>query len=209
MKKFVVFALILLMLCGCAAAPAENTVSVEFPFGELPNPYGIPHYNAINNTAPFTASVTLPKGWKISETPGDAVMPLGEFYSLRYLFDGDKPVGYIGFDIFEPYTEEVPPEEYYKTVYPKLRLPAFSSWDPYTAVRSTENSETGTVEIHYVDPLLLMSGEGASGNETLQSNGILCYDKSLGVYVGIAFVPDAVSDEALNTIARSVTVSAK
>ena len=62
------------------------------------------------------------------------------------------------------------------------------------------------VEIHYVDPLALMSGEGG---EELVSNGILCFDKSLGVYVGIAFVPNAVNTETLNSIAQSITISAK
>jgi len=206
MKKYIVFALVLLLLCGCAATPAENTVSVDFPFGQLPNPHNIPHYDAINSTAPFKAAVTLPKGWKISETPGDVVMPLGEFYSMRYIYNGENPIGYIGFDIFEPYTEEIPPEQYYQTVYPKLRLPAFSKWDPYTAVKSTENGESAVVEIHYVDPLALMSGEGG---EELVSNGILCFDKSLGVYVGIAFVPDTADAETLNAIAQSLTISAK
>ena len=206
MKKFITLLLVLVIICGCSAAPAENTVSVEFPFGQLPNPHNIPHYNAINSTSPFAAKLTLPKGWKISDTPGDAVMPLGEFYSMRYIFDGETPIGYIGFDIFEPYTEEIPQEQYYQTVYPKLRLPAFSKWDPYTAVKTTENSETGTVEIHYVDPLALMSGEGG---EELVSNGILCYDKQLCVYVGIAFVPDAADAETLNAIAQSITISAK
>ena len=101
MKRYLAFALVLLLLCGCAASPKENTVSVDFPFGQLPNPHKIPHYDAINSTAPFKAAVTLPKGWKISEKPGEAVMPLGEFYSMRYIFDGDTPIGYIGFDIFE------------------------------------------------------------------------------------------------------------
>lgn len=206
MKKYIAFALVLLLLCGCSAAPKENTVTVVFPFGQLPNPHNIPHYDAINSTAPFKAAVTLPNGWKISETPSDVVMPLGEFYSMRYIFDGKTPIGYIGFDIFEPYAEEIPPEQYYQTVYPKLRLPAYSKWDPYTAVKTTDNGESAVVEIHYVDPLALMSGEG--GDE-LVSNGILCYDKQLGVYVGIAFVPDAVNAETLNTIAQSISISAK
>lgn len=189
---------------GTLPQAAENRISLTFPAYELNG--NEPAYIAEQSN--FYFSVTLPAGWSLSEKYNNELLPMGELYTPMYIYDGDEIKGYIGFDCFEPYSGEIPEEEYYMSVYPKLRLSRFSVWDPYTAVKTTENGEVGTVEISYLDYSRLNEFAGRLPDmPEYKSNGILCYDKALCVYVGIAFVPDAVSDEELNSIAESVVIS--
>lgn len=183
---------------------AENRISLTFPAYKAPD--NAPAY--INEQSEFDFSVTLPIGWSLRESHNNELLPIGELYTPLYIYDGDEIKGYIGFDCFEPNNGEIPAEEYYKAVYPKLRLSRVSVWDPYTAVKATENGEVGTVKISYIDAGRIQEFAGKMPDMTeYRSDGILCYDKSLGVYVGIAFVPDAVSGDELNSIAETVTIS--
>lgn len=187
-------------------APAENKASVDFPAYKLEN--NDPPY--VNSFEQFTVSLTLPEGWSLSEKYSGEPLPPAELYTPVYLYNGETLMGYIGFDVFEPYTGEIPPEEYYKTVYPKLRLSSIFCWEPYTAVKTTDNGETGLAEIHYAAPEQIAQHPGAKAEiPESKADGILCYDKALGVYIGIAFVPNAIDESGIKSIAESVTLSAK
>lgn len=191
---------------GKLPAPAENRISISFPAYKPEE--NDPAY--IAEQSKFDFSVTLPSGWTLSESCNNELLPIGELYTPLYIYDGDKIKGYIGFDRFEPYEGEISAEQYYQSVYYKLRLSRLSVWDPYTAVKSTENGEVGTVKISYLDYSRLEESAGRMPDiPQYNSNGILCYDKSLCVYVGIAFIPDAVSDDELNAIAETVSISTK
>lgn len=182
--------------------------SIRFPAYPVENPNGLPYYEDLNLTPPFTVQVDFPDKWEIRETNDGETVPTGELYSKLFLYDGDKLIGYIGFDIFEPYTEEIAQEEYYKTVYSKLRLPSTAVWDPYTAVKASDMAETGIVEIWYLNPNEIDQNPGAMPNvPQLQTTGILSYQRELRVYIGIAFMPDTVDKAQAEAIAKTVSLS--
>lgn len=191
------------------SAEAEVKTEIRFPACEVENPSGLPYIDELNRMAPFTVALDLPSGWTLRESNGGETVPPGEFYTPVYLYEGEKLIGYIGFNTFEPYEEEIAPEEYYKTVYPPLRLPSIFHWDPYTPVATGEDGETGVVDIWYLDPDKIDEHPGAMPEvPSLETRGILCYDKGLGVYVGIAFLPGSIEEDQLQAIARSVSLSA-
>ena len=136
-----------------STAPQVQTVSIEFPAYTEPNPAQLPAVERINSAAKFQVELALPAGWTVGQTPPRDAVPIpGDFYTTLFICSGDGPIGYIGFNVFEPFDGDIPQEEYYKAVYPGLRLSSFFHWDPYTAVKTTDTAETGVAEIWYLDP---------------------------------------------------------
>lgn len=178
---------------------------INFPAYKVENPQGIFHYDQINETAGFSVNAELPKNWTIKKENGDEDVPPGELYTPVYIYEGDRLIGYIGFNIFEPYTEEIPQELYYQTVWPSLRLSSLSVWEQFTSIKTTDKGETGIAEIHYKDPSEVDNPDLSMAEiPELESIGILSYDRDLKVYVGIAFMPDTVTKEQAEAIARSI-----
>lgn len=196
-----------------AAAAVSDEKSAEhhkvtFPAYKIDNPNNLPFIDSLNVMEPFTAELDLPAGWEIKNAKGGETVPTGEFFSPVFIYEGEKLIGYIAFNAFEPYDGEIPQKEYYKTVYPTLRLSSFYHWDPYAAVKTTDTGETGIAEIEYIDPNEIENYTGAIPEATrFSTTGILSYDKELGVYIGIAFMPDAVSRELAEEIAQTVKLS--
>lgn len=184
------------------------TNTILFPAYKLDNPQGLEYYDQLNSTASFKVTVDFPKNWTIKEAKKEETVPIGELYTPVYIYEEEELVGYIGFDIFEPYTEEIEQEQYYQTVYPKLRLSSIAIWDPYTAIKTTDTSETGLVEIEYMDPDEIDQHPGAMPSvPTFKTLGILSYDTKLKVYIGIAFMPDTIEREQVEAIAKTVSLS--
>lgn len=180
---------------------------ITFPAYKQDNPQDSPHINKINNTPKFQVIADFPENWTLKNTKGNETTPTGEFYTPVYIYDGDNLIGYIGFNRFEPYTDEIEPEDYYKTVWTPLRLSSFFNWEPYTAVTANETGETGIADIWYLDPDEIDKHPGALASvPTLETVGILSYDKKLGVYIGIAFMPNTISREQAEMIAKSVAI---
>lgn len=186
---------------------AIKTNVIQFPAYATENPRKLPHFDELNKTPPFVVQVDFPNSWIIKEEKGDETVPTGELFSKVFIYDEDKLIGYVGFDIFEPYTEEIEPENYYKTVYPTLRLPSVAIWDPYIAVKTTDVAETAIVDIWYLDPNEIENYLGAMADvPQLETTGILSYDKELKVYIGIAFMPDTIDKEQAETIAKTINL---
>lgn len=182
---------------------------IPFPAYELENPDNLPHYDEINNAQHFILEAMFPENWSLKSEKGDENVPSGELFTPVYIYDGDTLIGYIGFNVFEPYNEEIEPEEYYMTVYPGLRLSSMFRWDPYTAVKTSENAETGIADIEYLDPAEIDNHPGAMADvPTLKTVGILSYDKALQVYIGIAFMPEIVDKELATAIAQTINLKA-
>ena len=148
----------------------------------------------------------FPESWTLAPAEKSGLIP-GNFHSVLSIMDGERLIGYTGFSTFEPYTEDIEPENYYKTVYPELRMSSFYYWDPYTAVARTENSETGIANLWYLEPEEI---ENYLGNlpdcPSVETLGLLCYNKELGVYAGIAFSPDLFTWKEVETLAKSVQI---
>ncbi|WP_303900364.1 hypothetical protein [Anaerotruncus colihominis] len=196
---------------GDAATEAETqAVSIIFPAYDEANLQQVPAVDQANSATKFQVEMALPAGWTVSQTPpGDVVSVPGDFYTPLSVCSGDEPIGYIGFNVFEPLGGDIPQEEYYKAVYPGLRLSSFFHWDPYTAVATTDTAETGVAEIWYLDPNEIDKHPGAAPDvPQLETYGVLSYDKQLRVYIGIAFLPGALDRAQAEAIAESVSLSA-
>lgn len=168
----------------------------------------------------FSLLMELPDGWTVQQPSGGltyiglmqdspfAELPPGDFYSPCLIYDGDTLIGYAGCNTFTPYEDEIPQEQYYKTVYPTLRLSSMFGWDPYTAVQATENGETGIAQIWYLDPQEIDRHPGAMPEvPVLETLGILSYDRERAVFIGIAFLPNTVDQMQAEQIAQSVRIA--
>lgn len=169
---------------------------------------GKDEYNAsIYETEPFHLSVVLPDGWTIQQ-PADGApstpFPFLPGYTPLNIVDGGAYIGAICFNIFEPYEDEIPQEEYYKTVYPELRLGSLYSWQEYTPVVSSPTAETALATVYMV---LQEDSLSAAESPTLEVPGILSYDTGLGAYVAIQFAEGAATEEQLQAIAQSIRLA--
>lgn len=159
---------------------------------------------------PFDFGITLPEGWTVRSVAQDEpVDQVGNFLSSLIMEKDGARMGYIGLASFEPYpTEEVPKEDYYKTVYSDYRLSSMFYLDEYSAIASTETSETALGSLHYIDPAIIEDYQGqlSSAPRTI-APCILHYDTAYKAYVGIQFAANVeVSAEEMQAIAASVVL---
>jgi beta-lactamase regulating signal transducer with metallopeptidase domain len=188
------------------SAPAHTVIAFPAYQG------GRNEYNGnLYDTEPFELLLQLPEGWELAipaeaeqtETPGQYLgCPLA---TPVYLYDaaGDC-VGFIGFQTFEPATEEIEAERYYETVYPLLRLGAHYFLLDYQPLAATETTETALCTFYYQDSV---DGVAAAAWPQHEVPGILHYDTALGCCVGIQFAEAAgISDEVRQTIAESIAL---
>ena len=107
--------------------PAEV---ITFPAYEEANPEKLPFIDKVNNTPAFHVKVNLPENWVVENRKPDVenLVP-GDFYSMLSIYEKDTLIGYIGFNIFDPYEDPIPEEQYYQTVYPGLRLSSVFHWE--------------------------------------------------------------------------------
>ncbi len=158
---------------------------------------------------------TLPWNWTVQSTvttprpETDIPLPPGRFDYTVDLYQDDELIGYIGMSAFEPYTEEIPQEEYHKTVWPGLRLSSMCVWDPFVSLTTTGKCENGLVDIQYVDYEYMAENPGTAvaAAPQYETFGILAYDKEEKMFCGFAFLPGRVSRETATKIALSVTMS--
>lgn len=197
-----------LLACGNEYHSAgDREHGVVFPAYEEKNINNLPFIDQINQTPPFMVVGDFPKDWAFKNEKGDETLPLGEFYTPVYIYNNDKLLGYIGFNVFEPYTDEIEPENYYKTVWPALRISSFFNWEPFTSVIKSDTAETGIADIWYLNPNKIDNHPSEMANvQILESLGILSYNKQLGVFIGIAFMPDSITREEAQHLAESVKI---
>ncbi len=171
-----------------------------------------PAYNSddvnIDNMANFNVVGKFPSEWEFrTNNNGEKAIPMGDFLTPLYIYNDNKLLGYIGFNTFEPYTDEIEPENYYKTVYTQLRMSSFFHWDPYKAVVRNDISETGIADIYYIDESEIDMHPGAMPDvPSYETKGILSYNKDLKVYIGIAFMPNTLTDEQITNLAKTVSI---
>lgn len=196
---------VLAICLGLALNPAEKTATVAVTFPQ----YALESSSALHDVKPFTVRLDLPSGWDIrqAEADSEATGYFGEhfLYELQ-IYDGDAFIGQMGFQVFEPYEDEIPQAEYYKTVYPQLRLGRFYVWEPYTPVKTAQDFEAAVVTVSYMEPDEIEAHAGALASAPVtEVPGILAYDKARGVYVGIQFAENAVPLGQAEKIARSLS----
>ena len=188
---------------GLAANPIQNeTISVEFP---AYTENGL----TADETARFEVQLAFPQGWEIRQPAADNNQGVGyfssSFLSELQIYQGNVFVGQMGFNSFEPYEDEIPAEDYYKTVYPQLRLGRMYTWDAYRPVHTTEFFEAAVAAVSYLDQAEIEKHPGAMPEvPVVEALGILAYDKSLKVYIGIQFAEDAVTAQQAEQMAKSI-----
>ncbi|MBQ8604429.1 MAG: hypothetical protein IJ410_06275 [Oscillospiraceae bacterium] len=208
LAALVVMSMISSMLFKDTEVNEKDYSVMPFPAYYTENPQNIPQIDEINSAMPFNCKVEWPQGWTLSEDPGDVNWPVGELYTPLYIYDeNNTPVGYIGFNVFEPVEGEVSDSEYHKTVWPALRLGSTAVWDPFTPVLTGFASQIGIVDIEYMD---YTQAEGKSRAEVphIITNGILAYDTGLKTYVGIAFMPGVMTRDQAIELAMTVRLYA-
>ncbi len=150
--------------------------------------------------------LSLPDGWSIQAVEQTEEAVPGALRTALELSCEGAPMGKVYFASFEPYTDEIPPEEYYKTVYPELRLSRFCVWDPYTPVKGEGGkAETGIAVVSRIDMEHAQPGAMAAAPVS-ESLGILSYDCALKTYVAIEFAPDAVTEAQAREIAQKLSL---
>lgn len=186
-------------------APIQpNIVSATFPaYQDGENEYN----RTVYQTAPFTVSMTLPEGWELRQ-PEEREQTTGNFFTPLELFHGDEYKGCVGFNVYEPYDGDLPPEDYYKNVYSSLLLGSVNFWDGYKPANTTATFEAAVATVNYKDPAELERHPDAPMAEIpyIQAWGVLAYDKDLQVYVGIQFGEDAVTEDQAQEIAKSLSI---
>lgn len=122
----------------------------------------------------------------------------------------DKVIGQIGYDLFTPYTEDdVPDQEYYKTVYPSLRLSSFAMWtaEYYSPVVWGDNFETALCDVAIKDTSQAKQYEGQYSNlPILEYDGILSYNIDIGAFVAIKLNKDYFTQDERREIAKSIEI---
>lgn len=166
-----------------------------------------------NETEPFTATFLLPNGWEVRQPDTNSDQGVGYFSSNflieMHLYHEGVFVGQLGFNGFEPYEGEIPAEDYYKTVYPALRLGSMYTWDAYTPVNITETLEAAVATVSYLDETEVEKHPGAMPDVPVtEVPSVLAYDKNLKVYMGIQFAGDAVTQQQAEQIASSIRFTA-
>lgn len=163
-------------------------VNIIYPAYETENPQNDEHINNVNKAIPFRVNIKLPEGFEIKTEGSKEGLPDTKLYCPYYIYNGEKQVGYVTFDIFTPPTESVAPQEYHKYVWPQeLR-------ENYEAVRTTDVFEAGICSI-------------TENGKTAQ--GILCYNKDIKSYVAFAFDTNEVDRETAIRIALTLSFSAQ
>ena len=190
------------------SAPADT--AIVFPAYQG----GRNDYNGeLYDTPPFQLLLQLPEGWELAIPPeAEQTETPGQYFGCPlatpvYLYDASGGcVGFIGFQTFEPDTEEIEGEQYYEAVYPLLRVGAHYFLLDYQPLVTTETTETALCTIYYQDD---MDGVAAAAWSQHEVPGILHCDTELGCYVGIQFAEDAaVTDAERQAIAGSITLHA-
>lgn len=199
----------------CCGFDAKDIDSAELPFIRA-NAYSTIVYI---NLSPKTFSVELqpqnaekiyvqftvpdPKGYFLENTDNDS-------YNIHSTFKGNL-IGEISCESFEPYTDtDVPEGEYYKTVYPSLRLSSIESWtaDYYKVVAGDDNSESALCDVIGKDFTKADNYEGRLAElPTAEFDGILSCNKEQEVFVKIKFEKGYFTEEELEKLAQSIIIS--
>lgn len=178
------------------------------------NPNNDPDVDLANKTEKFDLVGKFPESWEFAVANGDekdAFLP-GTFFNRLLIYDkniSEKPIAQLGFCPFfnEIDENEMTEENYYKAVYTDLRLSRFFFYDPYEAVSRFDSGETGVADVYYLEPDEIENYMGSLPNcPSVETLGILSYNKDLKVYIGISFAPEVITREDVKAIAETIKI---
>lgn len=173
--------------------PAEKlkATEIQFPAHELSR---TPYNAQVLDIEPFTLHLSLPENWSV-QLP-DAAENAVHGFSPLYLVSGDARIGELDYNTFAV-PADTTDANFYRAVYGQLMNSNHVTWDcEYKPVKQDAVSAAATCKIWSDLP---------DRDAPTLSPGILAYNTDLQVYVNLSFAPDAVSDETLEQIAKSIT----
>lgn len=187
---------------GSSSSPARQNATAVLTFPAYQE--GRTEYNgSIYDVEPFTLRLDLPAGWTAALPPPEERDASAAGFTPVYLMADGQVKAIVSYDVFQLYEEEIPLEDFYKTVYPFLRLGSLYWWDTYTPIVSSQTAETALATVFYKEPV---EGQDAAALPETSVPGILSYDKERLVYIAIQFSDDSLPLEELRAVAKSVSI---
>nr|MDD6336695.1 M56 family metallopeptidase [bacterium] len=178
--------------------PAENGKQWRLSF---------PAYEVASrlNFETFDLQVTLPTGW-VAKIPDERQSVFyGEFGTPLALYEGNNQVGTIFFGCYQPYDGVAPDGDYYKVVYPALRLPSHYYWDICaTPVRSDSTQGLQQTALARVYKTSEEQNTALAPGEVVEMLGIVSFDDRKHAYVGIELDPEWVTEKQRLAIAEEM-----
>lgn len=127
---------------------------------------------------------------------------------FKMIYKDGECIATLSYNTYEEYDGDLPSEDYYKAVYPNLRLSSICIWHDYTPVAHTDNTETATCTVTYKDPRDIENHPGAMADvKEITTYGILSYNKDRKLYVAIQFKKDSMSFDEITEIAKDFSIS--
>jgi hypothetical protein len=184
-----------------ASGDMGNNQAITFPVSDR----GKTEFNAgIYETTTFDMIVAFPDGWTLKERESAEDFPsdiaLGGVWSVLDIFDaGGERVGAVGYNIYEEYegAEDLP-----QAIYNQIALGNNYSFDvrnSYNVITKTDYGETAVCDVYY-------SANINNGAEKT-NRGIVSYNRDLLVYVAFEFASDKITDEEVQNIAKSISLT--
>lgn len=200
MKKSIDLLLILItVVCvvSCGRSSGGNVVSLTFPVDD----YAKTEFNTmVYAEAPFSVSLTLPDGWSVKkqEAVEDKFKLLPVFSKYNILNEDKVLVGVAGYNKYEVYegAENEP-----AAIYNQIALGNdyhFDVRDTYKVINETETGVAAVTDVYY-------SAAVNDGKEK-RNKGIVSYNKDMLVYVTFEFDQDRITDEQLESVAKSIEI---
>lgn len=187
---------------GTSSPPAGQNATAVLNFPAYQE--GRTEYNgSVYDVKPFALRLDLPAGWTAALPPAEEREASAAGFTPVYLMADGQVKAVVSYNTFQLYEEEIPLEDFYKTVYPFLRLGSLYRWDTYTPIASSQTAETALSTVFYNEPV---EGQDAAAWPEVSVPGILSYDKERLVYIAIQFSDDSLSLEQLRAMAKSVSI---
>lgn len=218
MKKKLVFVLLAaLMLClfGCYNG-GENNESSESSKTNIKEALVNRNFSFIYyEKGAFSLDIALPSGWTYgigSNSTGELKqrfpIPLASTIIYSLYDESGEYIGAIGCGSYNTAgVDESNPVSIYEEISSsedcRFETTLSDKGGYYNAVEENENSITATTKVYYSPAA---SKKAGYSNKERHNQGILSFERSLGIYTAIEFDKDAVSDEQLKSIAESVAI---
>ena len=200
MKKAINLLIILVtvvFVISCGSSSGGDVATLTFPVDDYANT----EFNTrVYAEEPFSVSLTLPNGLSVKkqEMVEDKFKLLSTFSKYNILNEDKVLVGIAGYNKYEVYegAENEP-----AAIYNQIALGNdyhFDVRETYKVINETKTGATAVTEVYY-------SAAVNDGKEK-HNKGIVSYNKDMLVYVAFEFDQDRITDEQLESVAKSIEI---
>ena len=187
----------MVFVISCGSSSGGDVATLTFPVDD----YAKTEFNTrVYAEEPFSVSLTLPNGWSVKkqEMVEDKFKLLSTFSKYNILNEDKVLVGIAGYNKYEVYegAENEP-----AAIYNQIALGNdyhFDVRETYKVINETKTGATAVTEVYY-------SAAVNDGKEK-HNKGIVSYNKDMLVYVAFEFDQDRITDEQLESVAKSIEI---